>query len=359
MAIHPEQNTDNNDKRDKDAAGKCVGADTCEATVIADALKDPNKIMENAKQKLDDKVNSGLHTIAASLTNPAKCAAIAVGAFPSMINGIGKSISGQFDNITDSINNTFKAVKHKGFDGFYAPFQIAHAMFLGKIQNIVNNIALGKEADKILADPKMSKKLLFDKIALQSRKYKDALADAEFRGVFKIWLAEYANTLMETLKIAQPEIDRVNREVKNIIEDMGDNIGNSLGHAVTNVITSVVSALPVVGGVVSAIKSADQLGQDLVKSCKPLSEGAGIIMEGVNSFNKEKSRLQCELDKFGKKIDPIMNRIENNVQAGGSSKKNLKKNIKTTRKRVHYLLNRFTAPAKLKTNYTRRLNSRC
>jgi chaperonin cofactor prefoldin len=272
-----------------------------------------------------------------------------------MINGIGKSISGQFDNITSSINTTFKAVEHKGFKGFYAPFQIAHAMFLGKIQNIINNIALGKDADIILADPKMSKKFLFDKIALQSRKYRDALADAEFRGVFKIWLAEYANTLMETLKIAQPEIDRVNDEIKNIIEDMGDNIGNSLGHALTNVITSVVSALPGVGGVIGAIKSADQLGQDLIKGCEPLSQGAGIIMEGVNTLNKEKSRLECEVNKFEKKVEPIMKRIESIQQVGGANK-NMKKKIKNTTKRVHYLLNRFTSQSK--TNYTRRLKRR-
>jgi len=143
---------------------------------------------------------------------------------------------------------------------------------------------------------------------------------------------------METLKIAQPEIDRVNVEIKNIIEDMGDNIGTSLGHAVTNAVTSVVSALPGVGGVVSAIKSADQLGQDLIRSCKPLSEGAGIVMEGVNTFNKEKSRLECEVNKFEKQVEPIMKRIESAQQVGGG---NMKKKINKTTKRVHYLLNRF------------------
>jgi len=322
----------------KDDSGKCVGQSTCEAALISNALKHPNKIMENAKKNLDEKINLGLETAVAALTNPRKCATIAVGVMPTIINGVGNSIAGQIDNITNSINNTVKAVKHNGYKGISAPFEIAHAMFLGKIQNIINNIALGKDAEIILADPKMSKKVLFDKIALQSRKYRDALADAEFRGVFQIWLAEYANTLMETLKIAQPEIDRVNVEIKNIIEDMGDNIGTSLGHAVTNAVTSVVSALPGVGGVVSAIKSADQLGQDLIRSCKPLSEGAGIVMEGVNTFNKEKSRLECEVNKFEKQVEPIMKRIESAQQVGGG---NMKKKINKTTKRVHYLLNRF------------------
>jgi hypothetical protein len=204
--------------------------------------------------------------------------------------------------------------------------------------------------------------------------YKMAIKDAEFRGVFKVWMGDYVNTLLASLKVAQPEVDRINKEVKTIIEGMGTNIGESLGHAVTNVIASALGALPVVGGVVSAIKSADQLGQEIINACKPpIAKGAGIIMPVVNGFNKQKSRLNCEVEKLESKVKPIIQKIEgkmNNLtskggggmQGGGGgggrdTKKRITKKIVNTTKRINELLNRFTVRRRnSKLNYTRRLN---
>jgi hypothetical protein len=293
-----------------------------------------------------------------------------------MIDGIGRSISGAFDGITLSINNTFKAADAKGFTGILGPFKIANAMFLGKLQGVINNIALGPNADIILSDPNMTAKLLFDKLVLRSNMYKMAIKDAEFRGVFKVWMGDYVNTLLASLKVAQPEIDRINKEVKNIIEGMGTNIGESLGHAITNVIASALGALPVVGGVVSAIKSADQLGQEIINACKPpIAKGAGIVMPVVNGFNKQKSRLNCEVKKLENKVKPIIQKIEgkmnnmtaNKTQSGGNgcgynqqhTKKRIHKNIANTTKRINELLRQFTARRGRhvnKTNYTRHLN---
>ena len=369
---------------------KCVGEDTCAGKGAAEAFKGPGALLDGAKKKLDDGVKNGVKTIGVVLTNPARCATLAVGAVPAMINGIGKSISGAFDGITFSINNTFKAVESKGFTGFFAPFKIANAMFLGKLQGVINNIALGPDADKILSDPKLTAKILFDKLVFRSKMYKLAIKDAEFRGVFKVWIGEYVNTLLATLKIAQPEIDRINKEIKTIIEGMGDNIGESLGHAITNVIASAVSALPVVGGIVSAVKSADQLGQEIINACKPpIAKGAGIIMPVVNGFNKQKSRLNCEVTKLENKVKPVITKIENKMNAmtdklgtgiakttakvdnkivktanklqkgGGTTSAAVtmktKKHIQQTEKRITRLLSRFTR-RKHKTNYTRRLS---
>jgi hypothetical protein len=357
--------------KDKDEKGNCVGEDTCAGKDAADSFKGPNELLESAKKKVDDGVKNGIKTLVTAITNPAKCVALSVGAVPTMIDGIGNSIAGAFDNITLSINNTFNAVGNKGFDGIFAPFQIANAMFLGKLQDIVNNIALGPDAEKILSNPNITAKILFDKLVLRSKLYKLAIEDAELRGVLKKWIAGYVNTLLATLKIAQPEIDRINAEVKNIIEGMGDNIGESLGHALTNIIASVLSALPVVGGVVSAIKSADQLGQEILNACAPpIAKGAGIIMPVVNGFNKQKSRLNCEVKKLEDKVMPIMNKIENKMNTitnkmnnklqagGGGTQTKTKKHIQKTTKRINYLLGRFTSSRKRKINYTRRLHIR-
>lgn len=358
---------------DKDENGKCVGEESCAGKDAAAKFSSPGKMLDNAKENMDKKIKNGMKTVATTLTNPAKCATMAVGAVPAMINGIGKSISGAFDGITLSINNTFKAADAKGFTGILGPFKIANAMFLGKLQGIINNIALGPDADKILSDPKLTAKLLFDKLVFRSNMYKMAIKDAEFRGVFKVWMGDYVNTLLASLKVAQPEIDRINKEVKNIIEGMGTNIGESLGHAITNVIASALGALPVVGGVVGAIKSADQLGQEIINACKPpIAKGAGIVMPAVNQFNKQKSRLNCEVEKLEGKVKPIIKKIEgkmNNMTAkvgggmrgggmqGGGTKKKINKKIVNTTKRINELLSRFTVRRRnSKHHYTRRLN---
>jgi hypothetical protein len=313
--------------------------------------------MNMAKGKIDEGLKDSVKLVASSLTNPVKCAALAVGAVPSMITGIGKSISGAFDGITESINNTFIAANNKGYSGIFGPIKIAHAMFLGKLQGVINDIALGHDAEKILSNPKMTAKILFDKLVLRSKMYKLAVEDAQFRGVFKEWITEYVNTLMTAFKIAQPEIDRINKEVKYIIEGAGDNIGESLGHALTNVIVSVISAVPVVGWIAPVVKTADELGRGIIKGCHtPITQGAGIIMPVVNEFNKQKSQLKCEVKKLEKKIEPMVEKFERQVQAGGGNNKKTKRKIYKATKRVNVLLNRFTCKQNQKINYTRRLN---
>jgi hypothetical protein len=342
-------------------AAKCIGSETCVGDLIAGKLSKPGEMMHMAKGKIDEGLKDSVKLVASSLTNPVKCAALAVGAVPSMITGIGKSISGAFDGITDSINNTFIAANNKGYSGIFGPIKIAQAMFLGKLQGVINDIALGHDAEKILSDPKMTAKILFDKLVLRSKMYKLAVEDAQFRGVFKEWITEYVNTLMTAFKIAQPEIDRINKEVKYIIEGAGDNIGESLGHALTNVIVSVISAVPVVGWIAPVVKTADELGRGIIKGCHaPITQGAGIIMPVVNEFNKQKSRLNCEVKKLEKKIEPMVEKFERQAQAqaGGGNNKKTKRKIYKATKRVNVLLDRFSSKQNQKINYTRRLNRR-
>ena len=176
--------------------GKCEGEDTCAGEGVAAGFSSPANMMDNAKKRLDDSVKTGVKTLMVTLTNPAKCATLAVGSVPVMITGIGNSIAGAFDKITKSINNSATAVKNKGFSGIFAPFHIAHAMFMLKLQGVVNNIALGPDAEIILSNPQLTAKILFDKLVFRSKIYKLALEDAEARGVLKIWIGDYVNSLL-------------------------------------------------------------------------------------------------------------------------------------------------------------------
>jgi hypothetical protein len=389
-------------KDGKDENGKCVGEDTCAGDAIATKFEAPNDVLVAAKKKLDDGVKEGVKNVMTTLGNPLKCAKLITAeipnVIPNMIDKIGKSISGAFNDINLSITKTFENagnVDIKGYPDLFGPFEVAWAMGMSKIQGVINGIALGVDAEKILSDPNLTAKILFDKLVLRSNLYKMALDDAEIRGIFKDWMAQYVDTLLNALKIAQPEIDRINNEVKTIIEGMGDNIGTSLGHAITNIIASALSALPVVGGVVSAIKSADQLGQEIINACKPpIAKGAGILMPPINEFNKQKSKLECEINKLKSKIEPPIKRLEEKMasvtakidskmanvtakldskmasatakldskmasateQKGGGGGGQNKIKIQRTTRRIKQMLMRFQGKKPSKPNYTRRLH---
>ena len=206
-----------------------------------------------------------------------------------------------------------------------------------------------------------------------------ALEDAETLGIFKKFLTQYKDSVLKTLTIAQPEIDEINNKMKSIIEGFGSNIGDATGHALTNVIVSLLGALPIVGGLASGINALDQLGKKLIDMCEPIIvKGAGIVMPVVNGVNKEKSKLECEMENLANQLKVPIERMEakmaklegkstqqsggmrsggmrsGGMRSGGGSKKKIQKKIHITQKRVAHLLNRFTR-RKHKTNYTRRL----
>jgi hypothetical protein len=335
----------------KDANGKCVGKDSCAGDGIAADLQAPKKEFDSMDKIVKDKMYNGMKNAWTNLSDKAKCP-IYVGKtlpeiIPNMITKIGQSTAGAFNNVSNSIKNLFDQVSGqeiKGYPNIFGPFEVAYASVIIKIQNVINKIALGADADKILADPKIKSGELLDKMMRTSKRYKDAIKDAETRDVFKDWMKNYTDALLETLDVAKPEVDRINKELNNIIEGMGDNIGESLSHALVNVVQSAVANVPVVGGIVSAVLSADQLGQEIINACKPpIAKGAGIVMPVVNGINKQIDKTKCQLDDLAKLFEPVMKKLDKLEGGGGKNKtvKNVGKKINNTTQRVEYMLSRF------------------
>ena len=355
---------------------ECKGESSCAGNGVAKAFEAPAGVLTYVKNEVDDGVKRGVKTLLTGITNPAKCATIVVGAVPGLIGSIFDSVAGGINKVADSFSNLSSNAAEKGFDDILAPLKIGRAMFVQKLEGVAADIALGpdfwqKHPEFKGMEPKAVATIVVDSAMKRTGIYNMAFEDAQFRGIFKEWLSKYMDSLMKVLKIAQPEIDRINSEIKSIIEGMGSNAGDALGHALTNVIASALGALPVVGGVVSGINALDQLGKKIIDSCEPpLTKGAGIIMPMVNGFNKQKSRLECEVENLTNKIKPPIERLEakmaklenkltpqsggGGMRSGAGSKKKIQKKIHMTQKRVAHLLNRFTR-RKHKTNYTRRL----
>jgi hypothetical protein len=344
----------------KDANGKCVGKDSCAGEGAAKGLQAPKKNFDSMDKMFKDQMYNGMKNAWTNLSDKAKCP-IYVGKtlpeiIPNMITKIGQSTAGAFNNVSNSIKNLFDQVSGqdiKGYPNIFGPFEVAYAAVIIKIQNVINKIALGADADKILADPNIKSGELLDKMMRTSKRYKDAIKDAETRNIFKDWMKNYTDALLETLDVAKPEVDRINKELNTIIEGMGNNIGESLSHALVNVVQSAVANIPVVGGIVSAVLSADQLGQEIINACKPpIAKGAGIIMPVVNGVNKQFDKAKCQLNDLAKKFEPIMKKLDK-LEGGGSGSggsgglgqkktvKNIGKKINNTTQRIEHMLLRF------------------
>jgi hypothetical protein len=338
----------------KDANGKCVGKDSCAGEGAAKGLQAPKKNFDNMDKMIQDQVYPRIKNAWTNLTDKAKCP-IYVGKtlpeiIPNMISKIGESTAGAFNNVSNSIKNLFDQVSGqdiKGYPNIFGPFEVAYAAVIIKIQNVINKIALGADADKILADPKIKSGELLDKMMRTSKRYKDAIKDAEMRNIFKDWMKNYTDALLETLDVAKPEVDRINTELRNIIEGMGDNVGESLSHALVNVVKSALANIPVVGGIVSAVAAADELGQEIINACKPpIAKGAGIVMPVVNGVNKQIDKAKCQLNDLAKKIEPIMKKLDKQEGGGGGggqkkTVKNIGKKIYNTTQRIEHMLLRF------------------
>jgi len=354
-------------KDGKDSKGEgdksCEGKDSCVAKGAAAALSAPHQKMKNIDQLVKDKIDSILKKIWSSLSDKAEMVSLITkelpNVVPNVINKIGQSSAGAVDNVSNSIKKLFDQVagqEIKGYPNIFGPFEVGYAMIIIKIQNVINQIALGGDADKILADPNIKSGELLNKMMRTSKRYKDAAQEAEFRNIFGEWFKNYIDALLKTLEIAQPEVDRINGKLSEIIEGMGDNIGKSITHSLVNIISAIVSNIPVVGGVVSALLSADELGQELIRGCAPIVKGAGMMAGVVDGVATQINKTKCKLNDLGKKIEPILSKIAPS-QAGGSvrSKKRRERELNHTTRRIRNMLSRFKCKKNGKTNYTRRI----
>lgn len=343
---------------DKDTAaaagtGKkaCKDERSCAAEEFAAMVSSPTKILEKIQDKGIDLVNTGVQKVVGAVTDQGKCVQLVVNDLPSIagtiITGIGNSASGALDKITNSIKNLFAELgdrEIKGYPDLFGPFETIYAIIIINIQNIINKIALGENANQILADPNMDSKKLFEKMMRTSQRYSDAVKEAEFQGLFKEWISNYISALLKTLDIAQPEIDRINAKIKEIITGMGSNIGKSISHSLLNIIKGIVFNIPVVGGIVSVILSADELGQEIIKGCTPpITKGAGIMSNLVNGINNQINKTECAVEDLTNKLQPILNAAAVSGQKGGKAgkDKNTRKKINNSTKRLRFLLSRF------------------
>jgi hypothetical protein len=341
-------------------SGKSVCVDTvekpCHMKITGQKLMNLEKdISDYFDKKIKDAGHNFTEGIKNSVNGQLKCGKNTLSAIPNMISEIGKSTANAISGISKSVNE-LGGKDLKGFPNIFVPFQNAYLLLVHKLQSALNQAALGKNAEQILADPNLNSRALLQKIGENSRIYKLITRDPEFQNFLKKWMDDYAAALVSSLDAAQPAIDKMTAKAQNIIDTTSHKLGDTLGDGLTNIIKSTVSAVPVVGAVVSGLGTIGKIGNQILETCEPgISKGAGIVLPIANAVDYQMKLTQCKAKQFVRPITNALARIEKlgNSAAGGGggvgkhfTRKQLKHKIDKATRRVQHLLTKFTITKK-------------
>jgi len=342
---------------------RCIAEDTAKKLIsLKDRLKDPMKM---AQEYVKEKGKSFGRTVKSAVVNPLECGKTVAQSLTDIIpNGIDKA-SLALDRLSVSMSKFTGSMEHffyglgglevPGFPNIFGPFEVLYAKIMIDLQKMLNKMILGENAEKILAELKMhDPKKLLDELMNMSKKYLDISKSKEFQNIFKEWLTDYVEVVMNGLNIAKEPIDKVKKEVIKIIEGLGNDLGKSLQEALSNVITLGLAAIPGVGTVIDIAYAGERIGKKIIEACEPpISKGAGIVLPYANKINKGIDNTKCRLNQLSKKLEPLMKLSQ---AGGGMSGGEKRRKINKATKRLQRMLSRFTRKRDLKTNYSKYIN---
>lgn len=339
----------------------CIAEQTANELIdLKKRLEDPLKM---ARDYVTEKVKVVAETVKNAVVNPLECGKIVAGSFTDIIpNTIDKASLAldklylSLDKLNGSMDHFFNGLGGReipGYPNLFGPFEVLYAKLILDMQGMLNKILLGENADKILSDPKFDPKNLLAELMKNSKKYLDVSKSKEFQGIFKEWLVNYVESVMNALNIAKEPIDKVKNEVIKIIDGLGKDLGNSVQAALSNVITLGLGAIPGVGTVIDIAYAGERIGKKILNACETgVSTGAGIVLPTANKINKGVDYTKCRVNELKDKLAPLMN----TSQAGGMSVERKRKNINKATKRVKRMLLRFTRRQSKPINYAKRLS---
>ena len=350
----------------------CLAEETAKKLIsMPEKIRHP---MDAAQKVVRDTVKSAATTVKNAFVNPLICGKTVVSGITDIIpNTIDKAsmavdkLSAALSNLSGMVDNFFNGMGGReipGYPNLFGPFEVLYAIVIIKIQNVINKVVLGENADQILGDPKMDPKGLLDQLLKNSEKYKLAANSKEFQNIFKDWLTNYVEAVMLALNVAQEPIDRVKDKIISMVTTAGNQIGNSVQTALSSVITLGLAAIPGVGLVIDAAYTGERVGKKIMEACaKPVEAVAGSILPTANKINKGIDYTKCRINELTESLAPLMKSSQAGGGCGGDicysggadSKAKRKRAMKATR-RVQRLLGQFTRRRVMETNYAKRLS---
>ena len=339
---------------------KCPPKDNeCVGLKVAAALQEPKAIisglLETKIAELSDSATKYFSDVKKGVKEGVQATADII---PSMIGNTGKSIAGVITNIsksfTDAIDNASDAVNRANsaglppcFPNIIPPLEVLLAGFVVKIQSALNALLLGKNANEILQDPKNTPEKLWEAVSNNSEFFKKLSKDPEFQSKFLELISKFTESVLNSIDVAQPEIDKIKVKLVDIVT----NLTNKTGATVANVFVGAFKVIPFLGNAIAIADALSNTGTKMVQKIINSLDGPAAAAAAAECVTESKvEKIKKGIAVFTEKIAAPMARIskENSSIAGGRGRTISKRRIirkhrpnSTTIKKTCNRINRF------------------
>ena len=237
------------------------------------------------------------------------------------IEKIGNAIGG----VNTHIDNFFKTIGNKeikGFPNIFGPIEILIAIVMIKLQSFINTIFLGADADKIMADPNKTPDKLWKSVSDNSEIFKKLSQHPEFTSKFHDLIVKFTEAILNAMKIATPEIEKVSNKISEIITNIGNKGAATVEMSVHTIMTGIFKAIPLVGTIIAALDAGDRFAAKLITK---IGDKAALVAGGwmpyinlLNSVSQQSINSVLELQKI---LGPTIEKVTNSVKSNRLTRK--------------------------------------
>jgi hypothetical protein len=239
----------------------------------------------------------------------------------NFIRGIGDGISGSIDKIKGSLKDLSDEYKKgplpSGLFDIVKPIRTAELMVILKLQNIVSKVVFGKDAK----DVNINMDTLAADVKKNMEKYRLIVNDPEFKKIFDEWSKGTTSTILKTLDLWQPNLDKVTGKIDNMITETSSHLGDTAGTALVNFLNNVIAAVPAVGAALNVVSTVGTLANKITETCTPIIKDATeVVFPAANAVSDTLDYAKCQAMFLEKKVEPVANRIDKAGAVGDEKK---------------------------------------
>jgi hypothetical protein len=319
--------------------------ENCSARNLAECLREPEKkyakFEEEVRQVGPNFAKWAKSLVECKITNATNKAENIINFLPDTIMAMTDALSNGLNNLANGIGNVGESL-NKLADVDLLPLDGAYATIMNKIQKMAVGAVLGSEGEKEMEEHAKDIPLLLEKVLKTSATFTAMTARPEFQKIFSEWTRNYADGLVNSLKGAQPNVDKITDQFNKMLDEFSKKTGTTIGNTLVNTINSILAVIPGVGAVISAISAAGTTANNLVQACKPLAEKGAAVAQIVDATKDKIEEAKCEAYNLKKKLSGVMGKAGGGGGGKAGGGKARQKKIQRTTRRIRRLLARFT-----------------
>ena len=315
---------------------KCPPNDNkCAALKVAVAMGNPKEFINRiVNKKVQDVNDSALKSFEKLKTGVKTCVntgviegvregvKAATEFYPRMTTATGIAFAGAITEISKSLSEAIRTASADVilansttlphyFPNIFPPLVVLLAGFGLKIKSAINTILLGKNGNEILKDPKNTPKQLWEAVSNNSEIFKKLSEDPEFKAKFHDLISTFTLSALNTIDIAQPELDKIKIKLVEIVT----NLTNKTGATFANVILGVVKVIPILGNAISIADSLSNSGTKMVQKIINSSDDPAATAAAVDCLAEGNiKKIKKEVEKFEHNIGSIIARVSSNTR---------------------------------------------